>query len=107
MSGVSYNLQTAIEKGLANPGQAVRVKIKSWTSSLTVGVNGSLLIVSSIIKLIDVLTGNNALEPVVRIFVANPEEVASAVIAITQFYTALNLYLRVFKTSQPISKPSF
>ena len=104
MGGISYKLQTAVNEGKATPGQNVIVKVKSWKQSVTVIINGSLLLAATLIKLIEVLTGNNALEPMVSIFVENPESVATTITAITQFYTALNLYLRVVKTSQPISK---
>lgn len=104
MGGISYKLETAIEQGMAKPGQNVIVKVKGLRESLTVLVNGSLLLASTIIKLIDILTGNNALEPIIKLFIENPEGVANAITVITQFYTSLNLYLRIAKTSQPIGR---
>ena len=104
MGGISYKLETAIDKGVATPGKNVIVKVKSWKQSTTIILNGSLLVAATLIKLVDVLTGNNALEPIVKVFVEDSESVASTITAITQFYTALNLYLRAFKTSQPISR---
>jgi hypothetical protein len=104
MGGISYKLENAIERGVADPGQNVIVKVKSWQQSLTVIINGSLLVASTLIQLIDIMTGNNALEPILKLFIDNPEGVSNAITGITQFYTGLNLYLRVFKTSQPISK---
>lgn len=103
MGGVAYKLENAKELGEANPGQNVIVKVKNWRQSLTVLINGSLLIVATIVKMIDILTGQNALEPLVAVFVREPEAVANALTVVTQAYTALNLYLRVFKTSQPIT----
>ncbi len=103
MGGATYKLETAIENGKAVIGQNVIVKVKDWKRSLTVAINGSLLIASTVVQLIDVLTGNNALEPIVKVFVEQPEGVAHALTVITQFYTSLNLYLRIFRTTQPLS----
>ncbi len=103
MGGVTYKLETAKEIGMAVVGQNVIVKMKDWKRSLTVLFNGSLLIASIIVQVIDALTGNNALEPIVKVFTEQPEIVADVLTTITQFYSALNLYLRIFRTTQPLS----
>ena len=103
MGGISYKIENAKENGSDIAGQNVIVKFKTWRQSLTVLINGSLLIASTLIQAIDVLTGQNALEPLLRVFLQEPEAVAQALTVITQFYTGLNLYLRIFRTTQPIT----
>lgn len=84
------------------PEQRVVVDVKPWYKSITVVVNGLLLFGASLIQVVDIIFGANLLEPIVKVFVQNPEEVTRLVTVLTQVYTIANLYLRA-KTTAPIT----
>lgn len=84
------------------PEQRVVVNAKNWKKSLTVVINGSLLVAASIVAVLDILFGSNVIEPIVSVFTNDPQRVSTIITTITQVYTALNLYLR-FKTTQPVT----
>lgn len=84
------------------PEMRVVVESKNWLKSWTVIVNGALLIGASLIQVVDLLFGANLLEPLVKIFVTEPEQATQVITVITQVYTLVNLYLRA-KTSAPIT----
>lgn len=84
------------------PEQRVVVEAKVWYKSLTVIVNSALLIAASLLQVVELIFGANLLEPIVRIFTNDPENVARTVTTITQIYSILSLYLRA-RTTEPIT----
>ncbi len=78
------------------------IETKPWYQSKTLIFNGVLLVGVTGVQVIDVLTGANVIEPLVKIFVKDPEQVTHILTVITQVYTLVNLYLRG-RTKQPIS----
>jgi hypothetical protein len=84
------------------PEQRVVVEAKNWKQSVTVIVNGALLVAATVLQLLDLVFGANLLEPIVRVFTEDPESVTRIITVVTQFYTLANLYLRA-KTTAPIT----
>ena len=76
------------------PEQRVVVDVKNWKQSVTVIVNGALLVAATVLQLVDIIFGANLLEPIVRVFTTDPDRVTYLVTTITQVYTLANIYLR-------------
>lgn len=84
------------------PEQRVVVDAKNWKQSMTIIVNGLLLVAATVIQLADIIFGANLLEPIVKVFTTDPERVTHIVTVVTQIYTIANIYLRA-KTTAPIT----
>ena len=84
------------------PEQRVVVEAKNWKQSITIIINGALFVAVSALQIIDLIFGANLLEPIVKVFTTDPEQVTHLVTVITQIYTIANIYLRA-KTTAPIT----
>lgn len=84
------------------PEQRVVVEAEAWYKSKTVIINGLLLVGSTLLTIGDLIFGANLLEPLVGVFLKDPEEATKAIMVITQIYSLLGLYLRA-KTTSPIT----
>jgi hypothetical protein len=95
--------QTVAEKVKElQPEQRVVVEVKNWKQSVTIIVNGALLVAATVLQLLDLVFGANLLAPIVGVFTDDPEQATRIITFVTQAYTLLNLYLRA-KTTAPIT----
>lgn len=75
---------------------------KQWYQSKTMLFNGILLVGATFVQIVDILTGANVLEPLVKVFVKDPENATKVIAVVTQVYSLANLYLRT-KTNQGVT----
>ena len=94
-------LATAQEKGMESADKVI-VEVKDWKQSKVVVINGILLAGATFIQVFDLLTGANLLQPLVGIFVKDPEQATQVITVMTQIYSLIALYLRT-KTYAPVS----
>jgi hypothetical protein len=84
------------------PEQRVVVTAKNILKSSTLVINGALFIVATIVSLLDILFNAKVVEPIVELFTSDPDTITTVITVITQFYTTLNILLRL-KTTQPVT----
>lgn len=78
------------------------VDVVDWKKSKVVVINVVLIVAATFVQLFDLLTGANVLQPIVGLFVKDPEGATKVITVLTQVYSIIALYLRT-KNYAPIS----
>lgn len=97
---------TDIERKDLTKGDQVAVTVQSPWKSTTIVLNGIILIATMVVSVLDILSGQNLLQPIVAVFFPNDPTVATHVLTtISQIYSVLNIVLR-YKTQSPVALPN-